>query len=914
MGMGHSITARSVWARAVVGIVAFVVAVAGIGALQGAPAGAATLAVDTTVSVDSPGGTATTPAFSTAGPDELLLAFVSGDSPTGGGQTATVTGAGLTWNLVRRTNVQQGTSEIWQASASAKLTNATVSATLGSATTNDLSLTVVAFTGAAGVGASAGASGPNGAPTVSLTTTAPASLVYATGNDWDRPQSHTVGAGQTMVHQWLNTTVGDAYWVQRSTDPVANASAVTVNDTAPTNDRWNLTAVEIVAAAAASSPPSQPTSVTATAGDQVANVSWAAPATGAPILSYTVYSYVGASQVSATPVTGTPPPTSTTISGLANGTTYTFVVTATNSIGESAPSAASAPATPSAQPAAPTIDPSTPAMTPVTNNVTTVRSDNFSPPNASVLYAVFAMESDSGVTGTHVASISNGGTLLNWHLLGAENHVNATVGGYVEVWWAYNATAQSNIAVTATYAQPTKNVAPPVGSMQILVMNGAAPDQSSAAWTPTYDIGAGSAPTGTVTTTRPNSLVFGVVTNWDSAVVPTVPSNQTLTINGRQSVLLNTTDRDSTWVQVQKAGTPAPGPVTMNDTAPAVRYHMISWEVMAPAPPGTPQLSNILGTSTGTTSAQISWASDLPSTSQVRYGPTTAYGATTTLDPALVTSHGQNITGLTAGTQYHFQVVSSGASGGTATSGDFTVTTSGGTAAGVGQWGSTSNWPLVAVHSTLMPNGKVLMWDGWQTPTPTQVWDPANNTFQQITTGSGLFCAGQVQLPDGRIFVAGGHDQGTGFTETGIKDANIFNPATNTWTRVADMHYDRWYPAVTALPDGRVLVVSGNTTPGHWADTPEVYDPATNTWTLLTNVNTSQVHEVEYPVAFVLPNGKVVVIAPSTGEARVLDVGTQSWTSVGFAGFVNGSVAQFAPGKYLLTGGGNTSSTTNPAV
>src|SRR5262249_57106817 len=47
-------------------------------------------------------GAATTPAFSTSSPGELLLAFVGSDGPLGTPQTATVSGAGLNWSLIAR--------------------------------------------------------------------------------------------------------------------------------------------------------------------------------------------------------------------------------------------------------------------------------------------------------------------------------------------------------------------------------------------------------------------------------------------------------------------------------------------------------------------------------------------------------------------------------------------------------------------------------------------------------------------------------------------------------------------------------------------------------------------------------------------------------------------------------------------
>ena len=95
--------------------------------------GWAAISIDVTVSRDQ-GTASTTPttgSFSTSAANELLLAFVSTDYRSGTNTTVTgVTGGGLTWVLVRRTNVQKGTTEIWRAFAPTVLTNATVRATL----------------------------------------------------------------------------------------------------------------------------------------------------------------------------------------------------------------------------------------------------------------------------------------------------------------------------------------------------------------------------------------------------------------------------------------------------------------------------------------------------------------------------------------------------------------------------------------------------------------------------------------------------------------------------------------------------------------------------------------------------------------------------------------------------------------
>ena len=93
--------------------------------------------------------------------------------------------------------------------------------------------------------------------------------------------------------------------------------------------------------------PGPATSVTATAGNSAAAVSWTAPSSGGPVTSYTVTPYIGSTAQQPTTVSGNPAPTSTTITGLTNGTTYTFTVTASNPNGNAAPSAPSNAVTPS---------------------------------------------------------------------------------------------------------------------------------------------------------------------------------------------------------------------------------------------------------------------------------------------------------------------------------------------------------------------------------------------------------------------------------------------------------------------------------------------------------------------------------------------------------------------------------------
>ena len=143
--------------------------------------------------------TAVTSAFSTTSANELLLAFISTDGKAGMAMTVTgVSGAGLPWTLVRRTNVQNGTAEIWRAFAPTTLSNVTVTATLSQSMSS--SITVMTFkgvntsgTGGSGaIGATGSGNASAGAPTASLVTTRNNSLVVGVGSARHPPDDRAV--------------------------------------------------------------------------------------------------------------------------------------------------------------------------------------------------------------------------------------------------------------------------------------------------------------------------------------------------------------------------------------------------------------------------------------------------------------------------------------------------------------------------------------------------------------------------------------------------------------------------------------------------------------------------------------------------------------------------------------------------
>jgi hypothetical protein len=227
----------------------------------------------------------------------------------------------------------------------------------------------------------------------------------------------------------------------------------------------------------------------------------------------------------------------------------------------------------------------------------------------------------------------------------------------------------------------------------------------------------------------------------------------------------------------------------------------------------------------------------------------------------------------------------------------------------VGKFAAPQQWPITPVHLALTNDGKIAAWDGFEAAVNSEhTWDPWSGQFDAIPTGRNLFCAGHIQLQDGRLLVAGGHIQ----AYEGTKDTNLYNPQTSSWTRGADMAAARWYPTVTGLPDGRVLVVSGDNAnfdnefnqnvevPMRIASdtTPEIYNPNTNTWTSLPSASRTM---PLYPFMFVLPDGRVFNAGPER-MTRTLNVSTGQWTNVGMSPVDGHSAVQYRPGKILKAG------------
>jgi hypothetical protein len=157
--------------------------------------------------------------------------------------------------------------------------------------------------------------------------------------------SHTCAVARGRAYCWgaFEGEFDNAY----ATFPVAVDTAGALDGKTVTT----ITAGGAHSAVLAAAPPQPPTAVTGAPGNGQVSASWAAPSDngGSPIVDYRVTGIPGGAGC-------TTSNTSCVVSGLANGTGYTFTVTARNAIGTSIPSAPSAPVTPTAPPVAPALD------------------------------------------------------------------------------------------------------------------------------------------------------------------------------------------------------------------------------------------------------------------------------------------------------------------------------------------------------------------------------------------------------------------------------------------------------------------------------------------------------------------------------------------------------------------------------
>ena len=230
----------------------------------------------------------------------------------------------------------------------------------------------------------------------------------------------------------------------------------------------------------------------------------------------------------------------------------------------------------------------------------------------------------------------------------------------------------------------------------------------------------------------------------------------------------------------------------------------------------------------------------------------------------------------------------------------------------VGDWGPVVNWPVVGVHVALLENGKVLAYDSVgdnatetyevHDHTRATVWNPATgtHTLAYVTTGYNVFCSGLAHLMDGTLFLAGGN---LNAQFDGLVQTHLFASDTNEWSLGQNMAAGRWYPSVTPLRNGEMLITEGG------PDVPEVR----RTDGSLRALSTAALNLPLYPWIDVAPDGRAFYSGPNETMRSLDTAGKGSWQSFGQRDSLirdYGSHALYDVGKILVAGGASSSSDT----
>ena len=196
--------------------------------------------------------------------------------------------------------------------------------------------------------------------------------------------------------------------------------------------------------------------------------------------------------------------------------------------------------------------------------------------------------------------------------------------------------------------------------------------------------------------------------------------------------------------------------------------------------------------------------------------------------------------------------------------------------------------------ATLLPDGRVLVAGGLGVATA-ELYDPKTRSW--TATGSMLEARENhtaTLLPDGKVLVVGGNDIAATGAAFSLGSAELYDPATGSWTATGSMLGARVGHSATLLLDSRVLVSGGalavlrgdRNAPGDPPAAAEVYDPATETWT----TTGSLIEPREGHTATRLPDGRVLVAGGlglsnppylTLASAELYDPGSRTWVAAG---------------------------------
>lgn len=237
-----------------------------------------------------------------------------------------------------------------------------------------------------------------------------------------------------------------------------------------------------------------------------------------------------------------------------------------------------------------------------------------------------------------------------------------------------------------------------------------------------------------------------------------------------------------------------------------------------------------------------------------------------------------------------------------------------------GVWTDIADWPIIAIHMALLPNGDVFSYgtgtkDESNEAFRYDVWTPslglsdASHKTLDKQSPTDIFCSGQTLLTSGELLIVGGNLAAD--VNRGSSDINLYNSSSQSLNKSPlQMTQGRWYPTATTLASGDVLLQAGWNYNFQAVPTPELYKQEGG-WQLLTGASNDQAFgdaNIFYPWSFVSNTGKVFIAGPDDDSYLLDPTGTGSTTKLSKRGDTierdYGNAVMFAPNKILVTGGG----------
>lgn len=182
----------------------------------------------------------------------------------------------------------------------------------------------------------------------------------------------------------------------------------------------------------------------------------------------------------------------------------------------------------------------------------------------------------------------------------------------------------------------------------------------------------------------------------------------------------------------------------------------------------------------------------------------------------------------------------------------------------------------------------------------------ATGSWQQLAHAAPTNVSTMLLLTDGSV-MAHADQNGNGANWYRLTPDSTGSYLNGTWSTLASMNDTRLYYFSVVLKDGRVLVGGGEY--GTGGSTVEVYDPATNVWT---RVGSWTFGDIGDSTGKVLSDGRVLVLPRLSNFGYIYDPTADSWTttSTKAQGEVSDeeSVVIMPDGTFLSANNGTTSS------